>query len=274
MAKDGRVRDVGGGCSGRDRDVLTAVRGGGHAQSPAELLPALVPIEDAQAAVQIMRLSTVTRTTFLPRTLPPSSHTKPPRKTMPYWSWNQPHSLPERVREPASPDEVQTNPSLCRQQTVLGSEALCEAHFPVREGGPIFTSSAAIASAACIGCQALALARVLTAALTCGLSALLESLPERPLTTELITASRGVAEIATAAQLKDAVRASWTAIATGKEEEEKGLGELLSEVGSGAPYGAGVTMLWGPKSCLRRHQAQGPRAHGGAAQTRNRVTFC
>lgn len=40
--------------------------------NPAELLCALIPIEDAQSSFPVMRLSAVTRMTLPLRTLPPS----------------------------------------------------------------------------------------------------------------------------------------------------------------------------------------------------------
>ena len=87
-------------------------------------------------------------------------------------------------------------------------DALRQAHLPVREGGLGLTSSVDVSDAAYIGCHALALGRVPTAASSAGLPDLLERLPERPLAQELIAALKQVAEVATEAQLKDAVGAS------------------------------------------------------------------
>lgn len=78
-----------------------------------------------------------------------------------------------------------------------------------------------------IRCQALALGRELTMALTCGPPALLERVPERSSATELIVALRQVEEIATEGQLKDAAHASRAAIAAEKDAEGQGMDDLL-----------------------------------------------
>lgn len=57
--------------------------------------------------------------------------------------------------------EGRVNPSLCRQQHVLGLEAPRQAQLSVREEGLGLTTSAAVVGAACIGCQALTLEHVL-----------------------------------------------------------------------------------------------------------------
>lgn len=79
---------------------------------------------------------------------------------------------------------------------MLGQEARPEAHS-LYSGGRDETSSAGIADAACIGCGVFALGRVPTAASASGQSAVLERLPEIPLTKELIAAFWEAAEIAT-----------------------------------------------------------------------------
>lgn len=133
------------------------------------------------------------------------------------------------AEEQASPEEIRTNHGLCWQQTVLEADALRQARVAARKGGLGLTSSAAVASAAYISFQALALARELTAASTRGSSTFLNRLRERPLAKALIAALRQVAEIGTERQLEDAVAASWAAIAAGKEMEGKGREEKGTE---------------------------------------------
>lgn len=100
---------------------------------PAELLRALVSMENAQAVFQIMRLSAITRTTFLLHIFPPNVTRQAAEKYDAPLEWALASLIPGKgvgSAGHASLDEVRTNQSLCRQQTVLGSEVL-----PVREGG-------------------------------------------------------------------------------------------------------------------------------------------
>lgn len=122
----------------------------------------------------------------------------------------------------ASSDEVRIDHSLCRRQSVLGSDALRQAHLPVREGGLGLTGSAAIAVAVYISRQALSLGRVLNAASTRNLHALLEHLLERPLAKELIAILKEVADITTKVQLNDAVGPSRAALRFGRRYAGRG----------------------------------------------------
>lgn len=115
---------------------------------------------------------------------------------------------------------------------MASSDAVRLTNLPDREGGLGFTSRTAVTGAAYVGCQAIALGCVLTAASVCGLPTLLERLSRRPLAKELIAALKEAANIAMEWQLKDAEDGSWAIVATGKDTEGKGMGNLLSEVGS------------------------------------------
>ena len=64
-----RVVGVPVGTADFQRESAEAIMWG----EPAELLRALAPMEDAQASFHILRLSAVTRMTFLLHTLPPST---------------------------------------------------------------------------------------------------------------------------------------------------------------------------------------------------------
>lgn len=126
---------------------------------PAELLRTLVPIEDAQAAFQIMRSSTVFLMTLLLRALPFSVARAAAEEYDALLEWALASVITGQgagAAGPASLDEVRTNHSLCRQQTMLGPDELRQAHLPVQEGGLGLTSSAAVTGAAYIGCEALA----------------------------------------------------------------------------------------------------------------------
>lgn len=75
---------------------------------------------------------------------------------------------------------------------MLGSDALRQAHLPIQQGGLGLTNSAAVAGAAGIGCQTLALGGVLTMASTRGSLALLEHLSGRSLAKEPIAALKEI----------------------------------------------------------------------------------
>lgn len=120
---------------------------------------------------------------------------------------------------------------------MLGSDALYQEYLPVRQGGLELTSSNAVAATAYTGCQILTIGQVLTAASMHRLTTLLEHLPKRPLAQKLKDALRGVAEIATEEQLKDAVGISWATVAAGKEVEGRETSDLLLEVVSQASGG-------------------------------------
>lgn len=97
----------------------------------------------------------------------------------------------------ASSAIVRTDSSLCRRQSLLGPEVHRQAHLSVQKAGLGLTSNSAIAAAAYIGCQSMVFRRVITAVSACGLSALLEHLPERLLAQRLIVALVEVEEITT-----------------------------------------------------------------------------
>lgn len=145
--------------------------------------------------------------TFLPRALPPGVTRDVAVKYDALLKWALVSVIAGKgvgAAGLASADEVWIDRSLCRQQSMLGSDILPQAHFPVRESGLDLTSSPVVTRATYTGCRALALGQVLTAVSTRGLPALLERLSKRPLTKGLIAALREVAENATEGQPKDA----------------------------------------------------------------------
>lgn len=188
-----------------------AARGGGDAKKHSIALACPGPMEDTQAAFQIMRLPAATRITFPMRTLFPSVTSDAAVEYGGLLEWAPASVVAEEgveAGELASPNKVHTDHNLCLYQSVLESDTLCQAHFPVQKSRLKLTSSASVAGATCIGCQALALGCTLTTTSTCGLPAPVEHLAERPLVKELISAMREVAKIVTEGQLKNAVGAS------------------------------------------------------------------
>ena len=187
---------------------------------PAELVRALVPIEDAQASFQILRLSATSRLSHLLRTVPPSITCQ---ASAIY------DALVELVlasiiagdgaaaAELPTPEDIAPDPTVCQTQTYLGHDALRQAHLPVREGGLGLTSSSSIKGAAYIGCHSLVLGRVVPASARGNLPSLLERLPGRPMASALIEELKIVTTEAKRSQIEDAVGSSWAALAAGED---------------------------------------------------------
>lgn len=145
-------------------------------RDPAKLLQALVSMDDTHADFQIMCLSAVNRKTFLLRTSPRASRTTSPGSTMLCWSGHWPQLLRGRSRSSGAgqprrgPDRlVSAGGNVCSGQMRSAKRI----YIPDREDVLALTSSAAIAGAAYINSQALALGCVLTTASTRGLTAIL-----------------------------------------------------------------------------------------------------
>ena len=120
---------------------------------PAELVRALVPMDDAQASFQILRLSEVSRLSHL-RTVPPSITQEASRHFYALIEWALASNIAGDGAIAAglpTPEEVANDPNVCSKQTFLGYEALRQAHLPIREGGFGLISSDAIKGAAYSG---------------------------------------------------------------------------------------------------------------------------
>ena len=127
---------------------------------PTELVRALVPMDDAQASFQILRLSAVSRLSHLLRTVPPSIAQEASRHFDALIEWALASIIAGDGAAAAglpTPEEVANDPNVCSKQTFLGHEALRQAHLPIREGGLGLTSSNAIKCTAYSGCQGLVL---------------------------------------------------------------------------------------------------------------------
>ena len=95
---------------------------------PAELVRALVPMDDAQASFQILRLSAVSRLSHLLRTVPPSITQEASRHFDALIEWALASIIAGDGAAAAglpSPEEVTNDPNICRKQTFLMHEALC-----------------------------------------------------------------------------------------------------------------------------------------------------
>ena len=144
----------------------------------------LVPMEDAQASFQILRLSATFRLSHLLRTVPPSITCQAAANYDALVEWALASIIAGDEATAAglpTPEEVAHDPTVCQNQTYLGHDALRQAHLPIREGGLGLTSSSCIKGAAYIGCHALVLGRVVAASARGNLPSLLERLPERPM---------------------------------------------------------------------------------------------
>ena len=105
---------------------------------PAELIKALVPMEDAQASFQILRLSAASRLSHLLCTVPPS---------ITYQAAAFYDDLVERALASIiagdgaaaeglpNPEEVAHDSPVCQKQAPLGHEALRQTYLPIRAGG-------------------------------------------------------------------------------------------------------------------------------------------
>ena len=207
---------------------------------PAELVRALVPMKDAQASFQILRLSATSRLSHLLRTVPPSITCQAAANYDALVEWAL-ASIVAGDRAAAArlptPEEVAHDPTVCKNQTYLGHDALRQAHLPIREGGLGLTSSSSIKGAAYIGCHALVLGRVVTASARGNLPSLLERLPERPMASALLEELKIVATEAKRNQIEDAVGSSWAALAAEEDPQGRGIGTLLVEAGAGGGGG-------------------------------------
>ena len=127
---------------------------------------ALVPMEDAQASFQILRLSASCHLSHLLRTVLPSITCQAAPNYDALVQWLLASIIAgdgaAAVGLP-TPEEVAHDPTVCQNQTYLGLDALRQPHLPIREGGLGLTSSSSIKGAACIGCHALVLGRVVVA---------------------------------------------------------------------------------------------------------------
>ena len=118
---------------------------------PAELVRALVPMEDAQASFQILRLSATSRLSHLLRTVPPSITCQAAANYDALVEWALVSIIAGDGAAAAglpTPEEVAHDPIVCQTQTHLGHGALRQAHLPIREGGLGRTSSSSIKGAA------------------------------------------------------------------------------------------------------------------------------
>ena len=195
---------------------------------------ALVPMEDAQASFQILRLSASSRLSHLPRTVPPSITCQAAANYDALVEWALASIMAGDGAAAAglpTPEEVAHDPTVCQNQTYLGHDALRQAHLPIREGGLGLTSSSSIKGTAYIGCHALVPGRVVAASARGNLPSLLERLPERPMASALLEELKIVATEAKRSQIEDAVGSSWAALAA---EED-----LLVEAGAGGGGGGG-----------------------------------
>ena len=210
---------------------------------PAELVRALVPMEDAQASFQILRLSATSHLSHLLRTVPPSITYQAAANYDALVEWALLASIiagdGAATAELPTPVEVAHDPTVCQNQTYLGHDALRQAHMPIREGGLGLTSSTSIKGATYIGCHALVLGRVVAASTRGNLPSLLERLPERPMASALIEELKMVATEAKKTQIEDAVGSSWAALAAEEDPQERGIGTLLVEAGAGGEGGEG-----------------------------------
>ena len=214
------------------RDLLQEAVNG----KPAELVRALVPMEDAQASFQVLRLFTTSRLSHLLRTVPLSITRQAAAKYDALVEWAL---MFIRAGDGAAaaglppPEEVAQYPTVCQNETYLGHEALRQAHLPIRADGLGLTSSSSIKGAAYIGCHALFLGRVFAASARGKLPFLLERLPGRPMASALIEERKTVASEAKRNRIEDAVGSSWAALAAEKDPQGRRIGTLLVEAGVG-----------------------------------------
>ena len=209
---------------------------------PAELVRALVPMEDAQASFHVLRLSATSRLPRLLRTVPPSIICKAAANYDALVEWALTSIIAGDgavVAGLPTPEEVAHDPTVRQNQTNLGPEALRQTHLPIREGGLTLTSSSSIKGAAYIGCHALLLGRVVAASAGGNLPSLLERLPERLTVLALIEELKTVATEAKRSQIEDAVSSSWAALAVKEDPQGRGIGTLLVEAGAERGEGGG-----------------------------------
>ena len=231
-----RVVGVPAGTEKFQRDFLQEAFNG----EPAELVRALVPMEDAQASFQILRLSATSYLSHLFRTVPPSITCQAAANYGALVEWALASIIAGDGAVAAglpTPGEVAHDPTVCQSQTYPGHDALRQAHLPIREGGLGLTSSSSIKGAAYIGCHALVLGRVVAASARGNLPFFLERLPERPMASALIEELKIVAPEAKRSQIEEVVGSSWAALAAEEDPQERGIGTLLVEAGAGGGGG-------------------------------------
>ena len=256
-----RVVGVPVGTEQFQRDFLQEAVNG----EPAELVRALVPMEDAQVSIQILRLSATFRLSYLLRTVPPSITCQAAANYDALVEWALASIIAGDGATAAglpTPEEVAHDPTVCQNQTYPGHDALRQAHLPIREGGLGLTSSSSIKGAAYIGCHALVLGRVVAASARGNFPSLLERLPERPMASALLGELKIVATEAKRSQIEDAVGSSWAALAAEEDPQGRGKGTLLVEAGAGGGGGrerggGGEGGAWGRR---------GGRGGGGVGQ--------
>ena len=118
---------------------------------PAEIVRALVPMEDAQASFQILRLSATSRLSHLLRTVPPFITCQAAANYDALVEWTLVSIIAGNGAAAAglpTPEEVAYDPTVCQNQTYLGHDALRQAHLPIRGGGLGLNSSRSIKGAA------------------------------------------------------------------------------------------------------------------------------
>ena len=145
-----RVVGVPFGTEQFQRNFLQEALNGG----PAELVRVLVPMEDAQASFQILRLSATFRLSHLLRTVPPSITCQAAANYDALVEWTLASIIAGDGAAAAglpTPEEVAHDHTVCQNQTYLGNDALRQGHLPIREGGLGLTSSSSVKGAAYIG---------------------------------------------------------------------------------------------------------------------------
>ena len=232
-----RVVGVPVGTEQFQRDFLQEAVNG----EPAALMRALVPMKDAQASFQTLRLSATSRLSHLLRIDLPSITCQAAANYDALVEWALASIIAGDGAAAAglpTPVEVAHYPTVCQNQTYLGHDALRKAHLPIREGGLGLTSSSSIKGAAYIGCHALVvLGRVVAASARGNLPSLLERLPERPMASALLEELKIVATEAKRSQIEDTVGSSWAALVAEEDPQGRGIRTLLVEAGAGGGGG-------------------------------------
>ena len=238
-----RVAGVRVGTEQFQRDFLQEAVNG----EPAELVRALVPMEDAQASFKILRLSATSSLLHLLRTVPPSITCQAAANydALAEWALASVIASDGAAAEALpTPGGVAHDPTVCQNQIYLGHETLRQTHLPILEDGLRLASSSSIKGAVYIGCHALVLGRVLAASARGNLPSLLQRLPERPMASARIGGLKTVATEAKRSHIEDAVGSSWAALAAEEDPQGRGIRILLVEAGAGEGGGAGGRGCW------------------------------
>ena len=226
-------------------------------EEPTELVRTLVPMEDAQASFQILRLSATSRLSHLLRTVPPSITCQAAANYDALVEWVLTSIIAGDGAAAAglpTPEEVAHDPTVCQNRTYLGHEALRRTNLQIREGGLVLTSSSSIKGAAYIGCHNLVLGRVVAASARGNLPSLFERLPERPMASALIEELKTVATEDKRSQVEYAVGSSWAALAAKEVPQGRGIGTLLVETAAGGEGGGEERVLDSEKNGRIRWQ--------------------